>query len=502
MSEIGKNSEASQELSRIQELLHPRNNPEVAFQSYGEFLSDSVGQKKPFLDGETRNPILTYAKQLNLSDMDKGIIRLAELADSIENVVDGEAFETIRSSLEYRMDEMHFVKVMARFREVAQRGDADAVRELAVEAKELSESLYGKPDPEVRDGALNMIWGNVDNKNFSGKAAQLRDDLVHGFVSAEGFSVSPMRRADNLDARLPDFDEYMPAIRWTEEHYRTNNDDIKQIVDNFWNDKVAENGEDYVCGPDDIVEAFGQVIASRDPEGLSGVGVVLKEGATALSWETPLMAVQVGSKRKPIESPRALFASIAHEFGHHGQKAINGFKTGLPSLGAGLFTGGDSRSEYLTFEEGFATIVEQAIKGDKLEWSSANFNNYLAVSFASEGDDFRTVFEKVWRYNLLYKANEGDSISDEEIQKARSSAYGSCIRVFRGAPMQGQEAGGQSFYVTFNKDLAYLNGRIKVLPFLRQAYQLSDESILDRAYMGKYDPTDPVQANIASRYIE
>ena len=82
---------------------------------------------------------------------------------------------------------------------------------------------------------------------------------------------------------------------------------------------IEENGEGYECGPEDIVEVFQHVINMRDPSGESGVSVRLADGRTALSWETPEMAVLVGSKRGAIKNPDELFRKVLHEFGVHGQ---------------------------------------------------------------------------------------------------------------------------------------------------------------------------------------
>lgn len=476
-----------------------RGLPEAGFQSYEMLDNTKLESKEAFLNGQMRNPEVQYPLlENNLSSMDQGILNIAKTVDRLEQIVDdADDLEAIKGSLAYRMSEMDFIKVLGQLHFASREGDIQYARELAETAKAMSERLYGKPDPEVVNAVLNTIWSDLDSKDFTGKAAQLRDDLENGFTSAEGYYVPPLRKSDNAEAKLPEFDQ---AVIWAGEYFEERDADIEAIVREFWDEKVQEFGENYVCHPADIIEVFQRVIDLRDPDGSSGVTVVPAEGKTALAWETPLMAVQVGTQRDPIENARLLFTRIHHEFGHHGQKAINGFKTGLPVLGTGLYT---SNCDYLTAEEGIATLAEAGMDGEQAEWSGARLNYYLGVDLAdTDGDDFRSVFEKTWRYNLLRSVDDKEDITDEMIESAQSKAYVSCWRIFRGTPTTLKELTGIDLVVTYNKDIAYLPGIMKAMEIFRKAYESNDTALLDFVMSGKFDPTDDQHVAIVQRALE
>lgn len=479
-------------LHNITEIINPKNLPEAAFQSYEMLANDAVAKKADFLAGNSQNPDLEYSKLHDLSSMDKGILRLADVIEQLDHLVlSEEVRDVIASSLGYRLSEMEYIKLLGRLDYVRHEcADQELEKELTEAVIEASEALYGKPKSSVRDAALNEIWMNLDGKSWQGKSRQLYDDLRQGFVSAEGFVVTPMRRSDSSEVRLPIFDD---STAWAGAHFEEKNADIEALLQQYWDEKVAIYGDSYTCSPEDIVEAFSMVINMRDPEDCAGVRVVEAEGKTALSWESGQMAIIVGMNRVHIPTSSMLFTRNVHEYGHHGQKAVNGLKTDIPVLGLGLYTDTPD-PDYLTFEEGYATIIESAMDGGQPTWLGGGMDYYLGIAFAAEGDDFRSIFEKTWRYNLLQSVDETIEITDEMIEKVRSAAYTSCVRIFRGNPTNSR---GDQPVPTYNKDLAYLAGKVKAMEYIREAYEAKDGSLLDFAMLGKFDPTNPVQSRIA-----
>ncbi len=478
----------------IVELINPVRLPEAAFQSYEKLTNNSVQEREPFLNGASRNPDFRYNNLRELSDMDQGILKLAETLEDVDRLEPNEKIrEVIKSSLRYRIAEMEYIKKLGQLDYVFhETGDREYLAELVSEVTEASEALYGEVDPTIRDASLNSVWQKISTVSWHGKARQLADDLEHGFVSAEGFVISPMRRADDPEARFPEFDE---STEWAGEHFQEKNADIQMLLQEFWDNKVPEHGEDYACMPSDIAEAFRLAFQYRDPENRSGVRVILAEGKTALSWESPQMAVLVGGDRAPIPTPEMLFTRYTHE-GGHGEKTINGLKTDVPVLGLGMYTD-TPNPDYLTFEEGYLTVIESAMDGSQLPWQGAAMNYTLGIAFAAEGDDFRNVFEKTWRYNLLQEIDDDTDVTDEMMQKARTAAYTSTVRIFRGTPTAlGEQLQGAPV-PTYNKDLAYLRGKVIAMEYIKQAFQGKDTGMLDFAMMGKFDPTNPLQAEIA-----
>ena len=124
--------------------------------------------------------------------------------------------------------------------------------------------------------ALSELWSMLEGKNYHPSAQQLFDDLKNGF-DFQDEAVAPLLRADNPELRLPRF-ENNAALEWVGEIVIEENADIQALIDEYWEQAVAEHGEDYVCAPKDIVDVFQKVIAMRDPDGSSGVSAELIEG--------------------------------------------------------------------------------------------------------------------------------------------------------------------------------------------------------------------------------
>ena len=288
-------NQINQKSSRLAEIINPRRLPEAGFQSYEELKSNAVGQKAVFLAGEVVNPRLEHTRFHEVSRMDEGILALAKAAEKVESIeLDPERADVIRYSLEFRMAEMEYVKMLARLEYLCQEGgDQAEITELAEEVRELNESLYGKPDPEIVNAALNTVWANLDSKGYTLSARKIYDELRNGFTWGDNKQIAPMLQPEYRSA-LPDFDD--ESIRWAGEYILEQNGDIEALIHEFWEAKKDEFGSDYVCRPEDIVEAFEQVLDLMDPKGASGVRIILDPDATALSWESPFMAVKVGGK--------------------------------------------------------------------------------------------------------------------------------------------------------------------------------------------------------------
>ena len=473
------------------EVINPQKLPEAGFQSYEELKNNAASLKPAFLAGEILNPNFSYSKFYDLSKMDKGILALADACDVVDRIeFDPNKATAIRSSFEFRIAEMEFVKLLSRLDFlVNENGDVGQIKELHEQCRVLNERLYGKPDPEIVDAAKQAIWSNVESKTLSSSAQKIFDEISNGFVFHDSY-VEPLSRPSNPEATLPDFND--ESLAWAGEHILEVNADTEALIHEFWEEKVARHGTDYVCPPEDIVEALERVLALKDPNGTSGVRIFLDPEATALSWESPLMAVKVGGKRPAVESQEELFQKTLHELLVHGGRAINGLRTGLPVLGTGLFTD-TPRPDYLTFEEGFATTVEEVVKGDQPLWDGSKLGHYLSIAMAEEGKDFRSVFETSWRYRLLMKIGSEEEVTAEMIEKEKSLTYTACVRVFRGTQTNIRDKARDVTPLTFNKDLAYLEGRVIAMRHIAELYESQDIAGLDRLFLAKYDPTNPLQ---------
>ena len=484
--------------SRLAELINPVNLPEAAFQSYEEFKNNATDQKDAFISSEIDNPDLNYSKFKDISNLDKGILKLANTVKTVETLNLKPDYENAtKSSLEFRMAEMEYVKLLARIDFVAhESADQDVLRELTEEAKSLNEALYGAPKQEIVDAALNEIFTRVDNKVLSPSAQKIYDELNNGFMWKDE-QIAPLSRSSDTEAKLPSFED--ESLAWAGEHIVEKNAHLHALVESFWQSKVEEYGDSYTCASDDIEEAFDHALSLLDPERKSGISVVMDPEATALSWDSATLSVKIGAKRKAIVNSEVLFEKILHELQVHGGRAINGLKTDLPVLGTGLFTE-TSRPDYLTFEEGFATTIEEVVSGERPEWGANKLTYYLNIALAKEGRNFRSVFETAWRYQLLMGVKDNAEVTGDMIQKQKSLAYGRCVRIFRGTQTDlGDKFDIQS--MTYNKDLAYLEGRVIAMDYISKLYETKDMDGLDRLFMAKYDPTNPTQDAIVKSVL-
>lgn len=479
----------------IEEIISPKNLPEAGFQSYSKLVNNAPDQREGFIAGEFRNPRFEHPHLRNMSALDKSIVALGRACEeAVDYEPNPEFRQAIKSSLDFRMAEMEYVKLLGQLEFLHHEGGSqEELSEVREQARQLGHELYGQPQPEIRDAALNELWSILDSKTYHPTAQVLYDELANGFTWQDQ-EIPAMLRAEDGEAQLPRF-EKNEALEWAGEQIIEQNADIQALVQAFWGQKVSEHGEGYKCSPADIVEAFQAVINLRDPDHTSGVAVKLVENKSALSWESPEMAVVVGGKRSPIATSDQLFRKVLHEFGVHGQRSINGFKTKLPVLGMGLFTD-TPQPDYLTFEEGLATTVEEMIGDTVPKWTAVKLGHYINISLAEQGADFRTVFETAWRYRLLGKLKNDQEVPQEMINKEKQAAYGACVRIFRGTQPDLADSQPGVVLLTFNKDLAYLEGRVLAMQHLEDLYARQDVEGVVRLFAGKYDPTNPEQQEL------
>lgn len=487
----------SEKQQTIEQLLDPRQHPEVGFQSYEMLKNNSTDKRNEFLSDEIRNPSLSYPYLENLTDMDNSIVALYGLIDQSRSMeADQEKLDVIISTLEFRIAEMEYIKLLGRLNFAVEEGlSHHDVADLADQTRELGEQLYGRPNHEIRDAALNQVWVTISSKQLSSSAKDLCNELDNGFVF-DGSNVRPLDHPENSES-LPDFKH--PSIDWSGEIIAENTADIKALFDKWWSSKVAEHGDQYVATPVDIVEAYKEIFKYMEPTGESGVDVVLDPEVSALSWESPLMVIKVGGKRASIKTPDVLYTKFLHEGFGHGGRAVNGLKSRLPVLGTGLFTD-TKRPDYLTFEEGLMTTVEEAVSHSDPQWNAVKLGHYLSISMVEQGEDFRAVFEKTWRYRLLMKLKDNQEVSSDMIDKEKKLTYTSIMRVFRGTPLNLSEKYSGIAPISFNKDLAYLNGRVLAMDYVSKLYEARDTEGLMRLFTAKFDPTIPEQDAIVERY--
>ncbi len=276
--------------------------------------------------------------------------------------------------------------------------------------------------------------------------------------------------------------------------------DVEKLIDDYYQTVClsrpidsADHGMFTVADMQAVLEATRDI---RDPDNSAGIDIRINQNATALSWDTPTMSVVIGGKRAKIATPLEMFAKVVHEYGVHGMRAVHGKKSQLPILGAGLFTDaseGES-TDYLTFEEGFASLCEAAILDNEEGWEPLYISRYLVAIAAYSGLDFRQSYEQNWRVRTLMSIASGEPTSHDIVQKQTKQAQLATVRIRRSTPTD--YTGNRP--LTFNKDLAYLKGKVKALEYLESV--AFDKVMIRRLFMGKFDPTNKIQDALVDQY--
>lgn len=133
---------------------------------------------------------------------------------------------------------------------------------------------------------------------------------------------------------------------------------------------------------------------------------------------------------------------IVHEIGIHMLRSITGGETDMLPLRSGL-------SDYYDAEEGLGVVMEQALSG---KFAERGVDHYITAGLAYfDNKDFRDAFEVKWRLSLLDSVEDGGEINDEQIAKAKKTAFTQTLRSFRGTND-----------MPLFKDLSYYNGSVEV----------------------------------------
>ena len=334
----------SENLSRvdIKEILKPQNTPEMAFESFFMLVGDREKRentKEDFLSGRIINPKLDYPR-LNEQTLDEGIKSLLHILTVAESF-DGDEKSAIWDSAAYRMADMYLLKSLLNLQTQVQGGNEQKINQAAESHQRLNEELFGKPSEELTEQVFGEAFAQIKAKKLSQGNMELLEDLINGFsmdIADEQIDVPTVYL--ETEAKLPVISE--AEKNKLADYVKLNNADIFEIVDNYFNNYVANREEDQQeFSPVDVFTIFKIVNTVRDPENAENIGVVLDDDSTTLSWDTSKMSIVVGNRRVPIKTKEQVTAVVMHEYGVHATRAVNGLKSNLPTLGTGLFTEAD-----------------------------------------------------------------------------------------------------------------------------------------------------------------
>lgn len=390
-------------------------------------------QKKAFLSGEIENPTLDYPK----IDLEKLNNLEGSLLDLKQRIIQEEVNPAVREAYRWKINEK--IATLRMLRATAQ-GD---MRRFS----RWSEFIYGRPSLEI----------------FTFTVAEIREEALEA-LNDPSQSEETKQAAQKLLEVLPQLEA--PEITLPESQVF---EQAKQNTEMILKKLVPQLPELEEFDAPLIQEAFEEALEKLQAEGWR---VIIDEqsGKTGISVVQENQEVKIPSKRKTKKEK--LISLILHEIGTHVKRRLEGERSRLQLLGAGL-------DRYEGAEEGIATMREQATKTSMKEY--AGQEGHLAISLALGLDGQPRNFREVFRIleALFYFRNLKRGRSPEESQKkAQTSAWNRCIRTFRGTDCKTRGA-------CFTKDIIYREGNIAIWKLIK----VNPEAMV-LFELGKLDPTN------------
>lgn len=423
----------------------------AGLQAYEYLRCDITAKKEAFL-GDSAFELNIIYESLNMPS----ITSLKEpMLQGLQTMLAGEKSlksESLYECLEYRYSEL-FLLDMARIMNGPEYEDVQR-DEAKVWFKKASEGLYGKPNTAVFTGLSNeKIWMALRENGSDPIKNQLRDDL-YGLLGSTAAST---------------YYRYPPQPETVSRISRLTLQKFNSIIDHI--------EEDHTYTVEEMRQAL-QISLDRLGASYLGWRAEVVPNSSALSTIAEKKLVEVGASRKEITG-NILKRKVIHEIGVHALRSINALKSGWLSAAYG-------QKDYLPFEEGLATAMEDALGG---QFKDHGIDYYLIAGLAYGLDDhsprnMREVFEIMWRVKAL---DTKKSLENDSIKKLQSEAFDQCFRMFRGTDTKTKG-------LVYLKDLAYFNGQELAWSILSQIYTEEDFNLL---FAGKLDLTKPQQASIA-----
>ena len=392
------------------------------------FTPSNRGQEEErFLSEETRNPQFVYDK-LHSADFDGAIEKIRELGDKILNHPDLTSIS--KKVYEGFIKKYHEQTELLRCAQAYHGANSEeAVQKIAEVYKGLNIEIYGEPDEDIYRSLMGEKLNCVRNKNLTGKADDLRKELL-GMVDFDP------------DVDIPE--RFRPSDETVEWMY--------SVAESLYGGMLSHiPNEQEEFDPYELQKIFTDIIEeefNNDSKGYAGAA----EGWTVSVEKATSVNVKSSEKRIVIpdngmmRSRKKVENLVVHEIGVHMLRSITGGETDILPLKSGL-------SDYYDTEEGLGVVMEQAFRG---KFAERGVDHYITAGLAHfDNKDFREAFEIKWRLSLLSSVDDGSEISDEQIVKAKKTAFTQTLRSLRGTND-----------MPLFKDLSYYNGSVEVWRYL------------------------------------
>lgn len=408
-----------------------------------------LAAKREFLANEhLREPALTYPKLYNgdsfkqqqlIENRFRGAERtydqLLVQADNIE--------DKTKSDANYERAAQKLAELY-RHKEVMRRLGGVSREALSRErASTMTLEIFGEPEREDFAHILSSIRANAQS--------QANNPIAKELLSLTG-EITPESK--------------MPNYELTDETLRCTREGLAIIFPGFLDISIPVTDANYT--PVEIAMNMQKML---DYLGMTESGWVAKTvpGTTAASTSATNKEITIGEGRPPYTANGTNGTSIHEVVGHAFRSRNEGARPGS-----------------LSFEEGFATALEQAVTGNKRmagEQYYLSLGLQLGLDRSGRERDFRDTFEIIWRKILLANGSEP---TIENVDDARNKAYAQCMRTTRGAALDA-------------RDISYFVGAKNAYTWLNQAMMLPELQRVDKlrwVLSNAFDPTNPEHVRI------
>lgn len=385
--------------------------------------SNRKEEEEVFLSGEVGNPQFYYEK-LNSADFDEAAEKIQEIGNKILN------HPSLPPSHRGIYEEFiaDYSKKTTLLNYAQQYNDAKSEEEKKAAAEKyrhLNIESYGEPDEDIYRSLLGGKLNAIHSKKLTGKADELRKELFGMVNFKPGMDIPERFRPSN------------ETVEW-----------MHSVAESLYGgmlSHIPNKQEEF--DPYELQKIFTDIIEeefNNDSKGYAGAA----EGWTVSVEKATSVNVKSSEKRIVIpdngmmRSRKKVENLIVHEIGIHMLRSITGGETDMLPLRSGL-------SDYYDAEEGLGVVMEQALSG---KFAERGVDHYITAGLAYfDNKDFRDAFEVKWRLSLLDSVEDGGEINDEQIAKAKKTAFTQTLRSFRGTND-----------MPLFKDLSYYNGSVEV----------------------------------------
>ncbi len=406
--------------------------------------SNRKEEEERFLSGEIRNPQFVYDK-LNSADFDEAIEKIRELGDKIPN--HPSLPPSHRGIYEEFIADYSKKTTLLNYAQQYNNAKSEEEKKAAAEKyRYLNIESYGEPDEDTYRSLLGGKLNAIHSKKLTGKADELRKEL---------FGMVNFKPGMDIPERFRPSDE---TVEW-----------MHSVAESLYGGMLSHiPNEQEEFDPYELQKIFTDIIEeefNNDSKGYAGAA----EGWTVSAEKATSVNVKSSEKRIVIpdngmmRSRKKVENLVVHEIGVHMLRSITGGETDMLPLRSGL-------SDYYDTEEGLGVVMEQALSG---KFAERGVDHYITAGLAHfDNKDFREAFEIKWRLSLLSSVDDGSGVGDEQIVKAKKSAFTQTLRSFRGAND-----------LPLFKDLSYYNGSVEVWRYLESIK--GDDFLLSLLLAGK-----------------